>query len=197
MTAIKKLRDKLLFESKTAGKEQKRDIAEGDAYQSIQEVRVEAILKVNTEIGLRKNEENVQQFRDEWEKCSRVQWHSVENKSCLQQQRTKLEDVIDELWQLMKIPKKRYSRIKQEDHCKVEWRVKNDEGKDNGVLQHKVWQPRRLQPKKNEDSEAYGQQQTKVWEPRRCGLKMHNQELMSSFYFGSMMRENYISIPSD
>ena len=31
-----------------------------------------AVLKVKTEIGLRKVEKNVQQFRDEWEKCSRV-----------------------------------------------------------------------------------------------------------------------------
>ena len=37
------MRDKLLFESKIADKEQKKDIPEGDAYQSIQEVRVEAI----------------------------------------------------------------------------------------------------------------------------------------------------------
>ena len=90
----------------------------------------------------------------------------------------------------MKIPKKSYSRVEWADHCKVEWRVKIDEGKYSGVLQHKVWNPGRLQPKKNEDSEAYGQQQTKVWDPGICGLKMHNQEIMSSFYFGSLMQEN-------
>ena len=90
----------------------------------------------------------------------------------------------------MKIPKKSYSRVKQADHCKVEWRVKNDEGKDSGILQHKVWKLGRLQPKKNEYSEAYGQQQTKVWDPGRCGIKMHNQEIMSSFYFGSLMQEH-------
>ena len=97
----------------------------------------------------------------------------------------------------MEIPKKSYSRVKQEDHCKVEWRVKNDEGKDSGVLQHKVWNHGRLHPKKNEDSEAYGQQQTKFWDPGRCGLiKMHNHEIMSSFYFGSLMQEHYISRPT-
>ena len=80
VTAIKKLENKLLFESKFAGRYHEKDIAEGDAYQSIQEVMVEAvsgvvsreipkaisgavfeaILKVKTEIGLRKVEENVQ-----------------------------------------------------------------------------------------------------------------------------------------
>ena len=43
------------------------------------------------------------------------------------------------------------------------WKVKNSEGKDNGVLQHKVWKPGRLQPKKTEDSGASGKKQTKVW----------------------------------
>ena len=84
MTAIWKLRDKLLFESKFVDREHERDIVEGDAYKSIKEVRVDAIsrevfesiLKVKIEIGLIKVEENVQQFRDEGEKCSKVQWHS-------------------------------------------------------------------------------------------------------------------------
>ena len=40
---IRKLKDKLLFESKIAEKEQKRDIAEGDAYKSIKEAWVAAI----------------------------------------------------------------------------------------------------------------------------------------------------------
>ena len=66
---------------------------------------------------------------------------------------------------MIQIPKKNYTRVKQANHCKVEWRLKNDEGKDNGVLQHKVWKPRRLHPKRNQDSEAYGKQQTKVWDP--------------------------------
>ena len=74
----------------------------------------------------------------------------------------------------MKIPKKIYSRVKQAYHCKVEWRVKNDEGKDSGILQHKVWKLGRLQPKKNEDSEAYGQKQKNVWDIGRCGTNMHN-----------------------
>ena len=40
---IRKLRDKLIFESKFADKEHERDIAEGHAYKSIKEVRVDAI----------------------------------------------------------------------------------------------------------------------------------------------------------
>ena len=43
MTAIRKLRDKLLFESKIADKEHKRDITDIDAYKGIKEVRVAAI----------------------------------------------------------------------------------------------------------------------------------------------------------
>ena len=62
----------------------------------------------------------------------------------------------------MIIPKGSYSMVNQADQCKVEWRVNNDEGKYSEVLQHKVWNPEMLQPKKNEDSEVYGQQLTKV-----------------------------------
>ena len=90
----------------------------------------------------------------------------------------------------MQIPKKRYNKVKHAYQCKVKWRVKNDEGKDSGVLQHKVLKPRRLQPKKNEECEAYEQKKTKVWDLGRCGIKMHNQKIMSSFYFGSLMQEN-------
>ena len=68
----------------------------------------EAILQVKKEIELRKVEGNVQQFRAEWEKYSRVQWHSEKNKSCLKQQ-TELKSAIDELWELMKIPKHSYN----------------------------------------------------------------------------------------
>ena len=103
------------------------------------------------------------------------------------QQQTELKSAIAELWELMKIPKKSYSRVKQANHCKVEWRMKNEEGKDNGVLHHKVWNPGRVQPKKNEDGEAYGQQQTRVWDPGRQGVQMHDQEVMILFYFGSLM----------
>ena len=145
--------------------------------------------RVVAEIKSRKVEEGNQQFENECTECSKVQWESNQNKICFQH-KTKLNDVIDELWKLMKIPKKIYSRVKEEDHCKFEWRVKNDEGKDSGVLQHKFWNPARLQSKKNEYSEAYGQHQTKFWDPGRCGLKMHNQEIMSSFYFGSLMQEH-------
>ena len=67
--------------------------------------------------------------------------------------------------------------------------MKNDEGKDSGVLQHKVWNPGRLQPKNNEDGEAYRQQQKKVWDPGRQNLEMHDQKVMILFYFGSMMQE--------
>ena len=42
-------------------------------------------LQVKAKIELRKVEENVQQFRAEWEKYIQVQWHGEENKSCLQQ----------------------------------------------------------------------------------------------------------------
>ena len=114
MTVIRKLRDKLLFESKFADGEHERDIAEGDAYKIIKEARVdaissaismevsrevpreipiaiygttfEAILQVKIEFELTKVEGNVQRFRDEWEKYNQVQWHSEKNKSCLQQQ---------------------------------------------------------------------------------------------------------------
>ena len=135
------------------------------------------ISRVAAEIKSRKLEEGNQQFENECTECSKVQWESNQHKICFQQ-KTKLKDVIDELWKLMKIPKKSYNRVKQADHCRVEWRVRNEEGKDTGVLQHKVWKPERLHPKKNEDGEAYGQQQTRVWDPGRQELQMHDQEVM-------------------
>ena len=90
----------------------------------------------------------------------------------------------------MQIPKHSYNIMKEEVQCGIIWKVNNDEGKYNGVLQHKVWNHGRLQPKKNKDSGASGQQQTKVWDPGEHELKTYDQEVMISFYFGSMMQEN-------
>ena len=51
--AIRKLRYKLLFESEFVGRKHEKDIAEGDAYQSIHEVRVEAVSRaVSREISI-------------------------------------------------------------------------------------------------------------------------------------------------
>ena len=124
--------------------------------------------------------------------CSGI---AKKNKSFLQQQ-TELKGSIDELWKLMQIPKKSYNRVKQEYHCKVEWRVKNDEGKDSGVQQHKVWKPGRLQLARNNDSKAFQRLQTKVWDPGRQKLEMHDQEVMILFYFWSLMQEHQLSRPA-
>ena len=43
VATIRKLENNLLFESKFAGIEHEKDIVEGDAYPSIQEVRLEAV----------------------------------------------------------------------------------------------------------------------------------------------------------
>ena len=82
-----------------------------------------------------------------------------------------MQEAIDELWELMQVPKKIYSRTKQVIHCKVKWRVNNDEIKDSGTLLHKVWKLGRFQPKRNEDNEAYGQQQTRVWDPGKMNTE--------------------------
>ena len=65
MIAIRKLRDKLLFEREFAGREHEKDIAEGDIFKGIQEVWVAtmfgttstAISRVVAEIKSRKVEE--------------------------------------------------------------------------------------------------------------------------------------------
>lgn len=176
------------------------DIAEGDAYKSIKEALVAAISgaafgvnsRVKTEIELKRAEENNQQFKEEWIKYSKMQWQSNEDQICFQQ-KIELEEAIDELWELMQIPKKSYNRVKQV-HCGNVWRMKNDEGKNNGALQHKIWKLGRLQPEDNEDNAAYGQQQIRVWHQGK--LKMHDQVIMSSFYFGSLMQEHWLSRPS-
>ena len=88
------------------------------------------------------------------------------------------------------MPKENYNRVKGTVHCGDDWEVNNIEGRDNGELQNKVWKPRRLQPTRNNDTKDFERLQTKVWDPRRHKLKMHNQKIMSSFYFGSLMQEN-------
>ena len=74
MTAIIKLRDKLIFEREFAGREHEKDIhAEGDIFKGIQEVWVAAmsretsttISRVVAEIKSRKVEEGNQQLEDE------------------------------------------------------------------------------------------------------------------------------------
>ena len=54
------------------------DIAEGDIFKDIQEVWVaeisRAILRAIAEAKAGKVEEGNQQFKDEWTKCSKMQW---------------------------------------------------------------------------------------------------------------------------
>ena len=121
-----------------------------------------------------------------------MQWQGKENKISLQQQAT-LECAIGELWELMQMPKENYNRAKGTVQCGDDWEVKNIESRDSGELQNKVWKPRRLQPTRNNDSKDFERLQTKVWDPGRHKLKMHNQEIMSSFYFGSLMQEHWLS----
>ena len=42
-------------------------------------------------------------------------------------------------------------------HYGVDWEVKNSEGKDSGVLEHKVWNLGRMQLNNDKDNVAYGQ----------------------------------------
>ena len=87
------------------------------------------------------------------------------------QQKTELQEVLDELWELMQIPEKNYSRVKQLIHCGGVWRMKNNEGKDSGALQDKVWNLGRLQSKGNEHNPAYGQHQTRVWDLGKMNIE--------------------------
>ena len=66
--------------------------------------------------------------------------------------KTELEKAINELWELMQVPKKIYSRMIKTVHCGVDWEVKNSEGKDSGVLEHKVWNLGRMQLKNDKDN---------------------------------------------
>ena len=80
-----------------------------------------------------------------------MQWKSKENKIRLQQ-KTELQEAIDELWNLMQIPKMSCSKIKKEIHGGIVWKVKNNEGRDSGALQYKLWRPGRLQLTNGEDT---------------------------------------------
>jgi hypothetical protein len=62
--------------------------------------------------------------------------------------------------------------MKKVIHCEDDWKVKNEEGKDNGALQHKVWKPGRLQIKNDEYNASYEQQQqNKVWDPGKMNIE--------------------------
>lgn len=173
VTAARELESSLISESKFANKEQQLDIAEEDNFKDTHEVWVAAISttisgeisRIITEVEAKKDERSNQQFKYERTTCSEMQWQSNKINICYQY-RIELQEANDELWDLMRVPKKTYNRYKQVIHCKVGWRVNNVEGKDSRALHHKVWKPGRLQPKRDEDNEAYGQQQTKVWDPR-------------------------------
>lgn len=65
---------------------------------------------------------------------------SDENKSCFPQ-KTELQSEIDELRELMQFSKRSYSRVILIVHFEIGLKVKNYEGRDNGALQHKVWDP--------------------------------------------------------
>ena len=84
-----------------------------------------------------------------------MKWRSNENPISLQQ-KTELEKVIDEHRELMQMPKKRYKRMIKTVHYGVDWEVKNSEGKDSGVLEHKVWNLGRMQLNNDKDNVAYG-----------------------------------------
>ena len=62
---------------------------------------------------------------------------------------------MDELWELLQIPKENYSRAKGEVHCEDDWKVKNSEGNGSGALQYKVWKPGRLHPTRNDYRKAF------------------------------------------
>lgn len=123
-----------------------------------------AISRIITKVEAEKDEGSNQQFKYERKMCSEMQWQSNKTKICYQQ-RIELQEAIDEPWDLTQVPRKRYNRAKLGIHCKVGWRVNNVEGKESGAQQHKVWKPRRLQPKRDEANEAYGQQETKFLDP--------------------------------
>jgi len=82
VAAIRDLEEISFFEVKIANKEQKRDIAEGYIFKDIQEVREATMFGITSttisrekvEVEARKAEKDNQQFKDEWTKCSKMQW---------------------------------------------------------------------------------------------------------------------------
>ena len=78
-----------------------------------------------------------------------------------------MQETTYELWDLIQIPKKSYIKMKKAFHCEIVWKVKNNEGRENGELQYKVWNPRILQLNNDEDNKTYGLWKNRVWDPRR------------------------------
>jgi hypothetical protein len=139
VAAIKKWENKLLFEGEFAGIKHEEDIAEGDAYKSIKEVRVAAISRamsreISREISGAVFEANLK---------VKIEFESREAEE--DEQQTELEKTIEDIWKLMQMPKKIYNKMREAVHCKDDWGVKNSEGEDSGALQYKVWKPGRLQ----------------------------------------------------
>jgi len=67
----------------------------------------------------------------------------------------RLEDEIIKLWNLMQFFKRRCNKVRRPFHCEVELKMKNSEGRDSGILQHKFWNPGRLQPIRSDGSESH------------------------------------------
>ena len=71
----------------------------------------------------------------------------------------------------MQMPKEIYSQMKQVVYCEDNREVKNNEGKVNGSLQHKVRKTGRLQLNNDGVDATYGQQQTKVRDPGKMEIE--------------------------
>ena len=96
-----------------------------------------------------------------------------------QKKKLKLDIEIDDIFKLMHISKRNYSKVKKMVKCEIGLTMRDCKGKLSGVLQNKVWKPRRLElVMKCDDNKGSGQLQHKVWDLGRWSLRIHEQDFM-------------------
>ena len=98
------------------------------------------------------------------------QFQSLKDSRCLEEDR--LYDEKDKLWKLMQFHKRRHKRVRQTIQCEIGSKVENYEGKYIGVLQYKVWKPRRKKIRTTRDIiQQHGATNNwipfKFWDPGR------------------------------
>jgi hypothetical protein len=95
---------------------------------------------------------------------------------------------------MVKVPIRRHDEIiiKSTVNGIVQFLVQNYIVQEDGIMQTHVWDPGKLQKTTatQHDSKARKQLQNKVWDPLGVKkMKIHDQEVMKIFNYGSMMQE--------
>ena len=105
----------------------------------------------------------------------RSKWQSIDHPKNM------LETEIEEMWQLMMKQFKWRKIIAAGNMINQSLNLINEEKK----MEQKIAEVQQQQKRK-----TFEQLQNKVWDPGRQDQKVHDQDIMNIFYFGSLMQEH-------